>query len=95
MRLGVCSVRFIPKLTAGAIAPPVSRYPRKVPIACPLAVAADLMPNRSKGGNGVASELSDDPEASCQQTVLDLYRSQNAAAPRDRLMSKLLSYVYH
>jgi len=39
------------------------------------------------------SELSDDPEASCQETVLDLYRSQKVAEPRDRLMSKLLSEV--
>jgi hypothetical protein len=41
------------------------------------------------------SELSEDQEASCPETVLDLYRFQNAAAPRDKLMSRLLSYVYY
>ena len=41
------------------------------------------------------SELSDDPEASCRETVLDLYRSQKVATPRDRLMGKLLLYVYY
>ena len=54
-----------------------------------------LMPI-AQGGNEIASELPDDPEASRQETVLDLYRSQKVAgAPRDRLMSKLLSYVYY
>ncbi|KAI0303874.1 hypothetical protein BC826DRAFT_1100832 [Russula brevipes] len=48
-----------------------------------------------KGGNDGASELSEDQEASCQATVLDLYRSQNAAEAaallRGKLMSRLLS----
>lgn len=40
------------------------------------------------------SELPEDQEASCLETVLDLYRSQDAPVPRDKLMSRLLSYVY-
>jgi hypothetical protein len=66
--------------------------------ALPFDVAAKGVDAKSlKGGNEVASELvaEDHQDASCLETVLDLYRSRNAAAsPRDKLMSRLLSYVY-
>ncbi|KAH9994114.1 hypothetical protein BJV74DRAFT_832025 [Russula compacta] len=49
-----------------------------------------------RGGNDVVSELSEDQEASCQETVLNLYRSHSEAAPpRGKLMSRLVSYVYY
>lgn len=46
-----------------------------------------------KDGDEVAFELPEDAYASCQESVLGLYRSHNTAL-RDKLISRLLSYVY-
>lgn len=44
----------------------------------------------ARDGDEVAFELPEDADASCQESVLDLYRSHNTAS-RDKLINRLFS----
>ena len=80
------------ELIFDATGSPQSQSPRQRSRICSLCLHG-TDPQSLKDSDKVAPELPEDADASCQESVLDLYRPHNTAS-RDRLINRLLSYVY-